>query len=254
MTISDRKRAEDAARAAGAELERRNTELVSFAAVAAHDLRQPLHVIGGYAMLLANHCGDQLDDKAREYVAAIRRGTDTMDAMVESLLEFAGSGQAASPGTLVDTARVVADVVTDLQPALAGGSIVVRGFLPALPADPAQLARLFQNLIGNAVKFHGEDPPRVEVAAERAGEAWMFRVTDHGIGIGPGFADRLFGMMQRERRSNQPGTGMGLAICRKIVEYHGGRIWLDTDAATPGSTFRFTLPAGAAAGCSGLER
>ena len=243
--ISDQKRAEEDVRAAGAELERRNDELVSFAALAAHDLRQPLQVIGGFASLLAHRFGDQLDDKAREYVAAISRGTDTMDVMVESLLEFAGEGEAASPGTLVDTARVVADVVTGLKSTLAGGSIVVKGSLPVLPADAAQLARLFQNLIGNAVKFRGEDPPRVEVAAERAGGVWMFRVSDNGIGIGPDFTDRIFGMLQRERRGSQPGTGMGLAICRKIVGYHGGRIWLDTDdSAGPGSTFRFTLPAG----------
>ena len=136
--------------------------------------------------------------------------------------------------------------MNDLQPALDGGSIVVRGSLPVLPGDAAQLARLFQNLIGNAVKFRGEGPPTVEVAAERAGDAWMFRVTDNGIGVGAGFGDRLFEILQRERRGDQPGTGMGLAICRKIVEYHGGRIWLDPDAAGPGTTFRFTLPGDAA--------
>lgn len=242
--ISDQRRAEDLVRATGAELERRNGELVAFASLAAHDLRQPLQVIGGFASLLSARFGDQLDAKAQEYVAAICRGTDTMDLMVESLLDFAGEGEALPPTTLVDTARVVADVVADLQPALGGGSISVQGPLPAVPGDPAQLARLFQNLIGNALKFRGEDPPRVEVAAKRAGSAWMFRVTDNGIGISPGFSDRIFGMLQRERRGTQPGTGMGLAICRKIVEYHGGRIWLDTGGTTPGSTFRFRLPAG----------
>jgi PAS domain S-box-containing protein len=241
--ISDQKRAEDDMRAAGAELERRNGELVSFASLAAHDLRQPLQVISGFAALLAHRFGDQLDEKVLEYVTSICRGAETMDVMVQSLLDFAGDGPAASPGTLVDTGRVVADVVTGLQSTLAGGSIVVREPLPVLPGDPAQLARLFQNLIGNAVKFRGEDPPRVEVTAELAGDAWMFRVSDNGIGIGPDFVGRLFGMLQREQRSLQAGTGMGLAICKKIVEYHGGRIWLDTSAAAPGSTFRFTLPA-----------
>jgi PAS domain S-box-containing protein len=241
--ITDQKRAEEDMRAAGAELERRNGELVSFASLAAHDLRQPLQVISGFAALLAHRCGDKLDEKTLGYVTAICRGADTMDVMVQSLLEFAGDGPAASPNTLVDTGRIVADVVTGLQSILAGGSIVVREPLPVLPGDPAQLARLFQNLIGNAVKFRGEDPPSVEVTAELAGTAWMFRVSDNGIGIGPDFVSRLFGMLQRERRGLQTGTGMGLAICKKIVEYHGGRIWLDAGAAAPGSTFRFTLPA-----------
>jgi light-regulated signal transduction histidine kinase (bacteriophytochrome) len=218
---------------------------VSFASLAAHDLRQPLQVIGGYAALLNSQCG-QLDDTSKGYVAAICRGTGTMEVMVESLLEFAETGAAESPTALVDTARVVADVVSGLEPTLDGGSIVVGDELPVLAADPAQLARLFQNLLGNAVKFRGADPLRVEVAAERAGDDWLFRVSDNGTGVGPGFVDRIFGMMQRERRGNQPGTGMGLAICRKIVEYHGGHIWLDTEAPPPGSTFRFTLPAGAA--------
>jgi light-regulated signal transduction histidine kinase (bacteriophytochrome) len=240
--VSERKHAEEAAQAASEELGRRNGELVSFASLAAHDLRQPLQVVGGFAALLASQCAE-LDDTSKRYVAAICRGTGTMEVMVGSLLEFAETGAAGSPSALVDTARVVADVVTALEPTLDGGSIVVGDALPVLPADPAQLARLFQNLIGNAVKFRSADPPRVEVAAERAGDDWLFRVSDNGTGVGPGFTERIFGMMQRERRGDQPGTGMGLAICRKIVEYHGGHIWLDTDAGPPGATFRLTLPA-----------
>jgi PAS domain S-box-containing protein len=243
--VSEHKRAEEAVRVASQELGRRNDELVSFASLAAHDLRQPLQVVGGFAALLDSQC-DQLDDRSKGYVAAICRGTGTMEVMVASLLEFAETGTPESPSALVDTARVVADVVSGLEPTLEGGSILVGDDLPVLPADPAQLDRLFQNLLGNAVKFRGADRLRVEVAAERAGDDWLFRVSDNGTGVGPGFVDRIFGMMQRERRGNQPGTGMGLAICRKIVEYHGGHIWLDTEASPPGSTFRFTLPAGAA--------
>jgi light-regulated signal transduction histidine kinase (bacteriophytochrome) len=244
--VTDQKQAEEAVQAASKELGRRNRELVSFASLAAHDLRQPLQVVGGFAGLLASQCGDRLDDKSKAYVAAICRGTDTMEVMVAGLLEFAETGPAEPPSTPVDTARVVADVVIGLAPTLDGGSIVVVDALPVLPGDPAQLARLFQNLLGNAVKFRGAVPPRVEVQAERAGDDWLFRVSDNGTGVGPGFTDRIFGMMQRERRGDQPGTGMGLAICRKIVEYHGGHIWLDTEAGRPGATFRFTLPAEAA--------
>jgi PAS domain S-box-containing protein len=241
--VSEQKQAEEAVKAAGEELARRNGELVSFASLAAHDLRQPLQIVGGFAALLADQCTG-LDDRSKGYIAAICRGTGTMELMVGSLLEFVELGAAGAPTALVDTARVVADVVTGLEPTLDGGSIVVVGTLPVLPADAAQLARLFQNLLGNAVKFRGADLLRVEVAAERTGDDWLFLVSDNGTGVGRGFTDRIFGMMQRERRCAQPGTGMGLAICRKIVEYHGGRIWLDTEAEPPGATFRFTLPAG----------
>jgi PAS domain S-box-containing protein len=243
--VSHQKSAEEAARTASEELARRNDELVSFASLAAHDLRQPLQVVGGFAGLLASQCGDQLDDKSKSYVAAICRVTGTMEVMVASLLEFAETGAAERPSALVDTARLAADVVAALAPTLDGSSIVVSDALPVLPGDPAQLSRLFQNLLDNAVKFRSTDPLRVELQAERAGDDWLFRVSDNGTGVGPEFTDRIFGMMQRERRGNQPGTGMGLAICRKIVDYHGGRIWLDTEAGRPGATFRFTLPAAA---------
>jgi signal transduction histidine kinase len=169
-----------------------------------------------------------------------------MTAMVESMLEYARAGEATTPEGLTDSHRVVGEVIDGLQGSMNGGRVIVRDYLPVLPADPAQLARLFQNLIGNALKFRADTGTTVRIAADRDGEVWRFTVEDDGIGVGPEFADRLFGMFARERRSDSPGTGMGLAICRRIVEHHGGRIWFEP-APGHGSVFSFSLPAAPAA-------
>lgn len=223
-------------------LERRNTELESFASLAAHDLRQPLQVVGGYAKLLSECYAGQLDERADVYLGAIERGVDTMTAMVDSLLEFARAGQAEPAWGLTDCTQVVADVVDGLGAMVDGAQVVVRSPLPVLPADPAQLTRVFQNLIGNALKFRGEAAVRVEVGAVRSGNDWVFAVGDDGMGIDPAFGSQVFGMFQRERRGAHQGSGMGLAICKKIVERHGGRIWF-TSVTGQGSIFSFSLPA-----------
>ena len=240
--VSDRKNAEDVLSRAGLELERRNDELEAFAGMVAHDLRQPLQVVGGFAQLLSQHDLRPPDERADRYLAAIERGVDTMTAMVESMLEYAQAGTAETPEHLADSHRIVADVIDGLQSSMNGGRVIVRDSLPVLPADPAQLARLFQNLIGNALKFRADTDVTVRIAADRNGDDWRFTVEDDGIGVGPDFIDRLFGMFARERRSDCPGTGMGLAICRRIVEHHGGRIWFEP-APGHGSIFSFTLPA-----------
>ena len=240
--VSDRKTAEEVLRRAGVELERRNSELEAFAAMVAHDLRQPLQVVGGFAQLLAEHELRPPDERADRYLAAIERGVGTMTAMVESMLEYARAGEAGTPELLTDSHRVVGDVIDGLQGSMNGGNVIVRDSLPVLPADPAQLARLFQNLLGNALKFRAGTGTTVRIAAERDGDVWRFTVEDDGIGVGPEFAGRLFGMFARERRSDCPGTGMGLAICRRIVEHHGGHIWFEP-APEHGSIFSFTLPA-----------
>jgi PAS domain S-box-containing protein len=243
--ITERRRAEDERDRLQQSLERRNREMESFAYLAAHDLRQPLQVVGGFALLLSQRYSGEFDERADKYLAAIDRGVDTMSAMVESLLEFAQAGRAEPPETLTDTAQVVADVVEGLGGVLDGGRIVVRGPLPVLPADPAQLSRLFQNLIGNSLKFRGDEPALVEVGAERVGDDWLFTVRDNGMGISPEFSEQMFGMFQRERRGDHAGSGLGLAICRRIVEHHGGRIWFEP-APEGGSVFSVTLPAAGA--------
>jgi PAS domain S-box-containing protein len=244
--VSHRKAAEEVLRRASIELERRNSELEGFAAMVAHDLRQPLQVVGGFAQLLGERSAGSTDEPSERYVAAIERGVGRMTAMVESMLEYARAGEAEAPASLTDSHRIVADVIDGLEGSLDGGQVVVTGELPVLPADPAELSRLFENLIGNALKFRTETPPVVQVAAERDGNAWRFTVQDDGMGVSPEFAEQLFGMFARERRSGQPGTGMGLAICRKIVAHHGGRIWFEA-APEHGSIFSFTLPAGPSA-------
>jgi signal transduction histidine kinase len=227
------------------ELERRNSELEGFAAMVAHDLRQPLQVVGGFAQLLTERSVGSTDELAERYRAAIERGVGKMTAMVDSMLEYARAGEAQAPASLTDSQRIVADVIDGLEGSLNGGQVVVTGELPVLPADPAELSRLFENLIGNALKFRAETPPVVQVTAVRDGNAWRFTVQDDGMGVSPEFAEQLFGMFARERRSDCPGTGMGLAICRRIVEHHGGRIWYEP-APGHGSIFSFTLPAGPA--------
>jgi PAS domain S-box-containing protein len=239
--VSDRKVAEDVARRASTELARRNGELESFAAMVAHDLRQPLQVVGGFAELLARRSDGSADELATRYLAAIERGVGKMTAMVDSMLEYARTGEAEAPVSLVDSHRIVADVIDGLEGSMNGGQVVVTGQLPVLPADPAQLSRVFENLIGNALKFRGDTAPVVQVAAERRGDAWRFTVQDDCMGVSTEFAGQLFGMFAREHRSGPPGTGMGLAICRKIVEHHGGRIWFES-APEGGSIFAFTLP------------
>lgn len=241
--VSDRKVAEEVLQRAGVELERRNSELEAFAAMVAHDLRQPLQVVGGFAQLLSQHDLRPPDERADRYLAAIERGVGTMTAMVESMLEYAQAGEAGTPELLTDSHRVVGEVIDGLQGSMNGGRVIVHDYLPVLPADTAQLARLFQNLIGNALKFRAGTGTTVNIGAERDGEVWCFTVEDDGIGVSPEFEDRLFGMFARERRSDCPGTGMGLAICRRIVEHHGGRIWFEP-APGHGSIFSFTLPAG----------
>jgi PAS domain S-box-containing protein len=244
--VSDRKIAEEVLHRAGVELERRNSELEAFAGMVAHDLRQPLQVVGGFAQLLSQHDLRPPDERADRYLAAIERGIGTMTAMVESMLEYARAGEAAAPEGLTDSHRVVGDVIDGLQGSMNGGRVIVGDYLPVLPADSAQLGRLFQNLIGNALKFRADTGATVRIAAKRDGDDWRFTVEDDGIGVGPEFVDRLFGMFARERRSDCAGTGMGLAICRRIVEHHGGRIWFEP-APGHGSIFSFTLPAGPAA-------
>jgi PAS domain S-box-containing protein len=244
--VSERKAAEEVLHRASIELERRNGELEGFAAMVAHDLRQPLQVVGGFAQLLAERSAGSTDERANRYLAAIERGVGKMTAMVDSMLEYARAGEAEAPVSLTDSLRIVADVIDGLEGSMNGGKVVVRGRLPVLPADPAQLSRLFENLIGNALKFRAETAPVVQVAAERDGNTWRFTVQDDGMGVSPEFAEQLFGMFAREHRSGQPGTGMGLAICRKIVEHHGGRIWFEA-APGHGSIFSFTLPAGPSA-------
>jgi PAS domain S-box-containing protein len=236
--MSARKRADE-------ELRRSNEELERYAYVASHDLSEPLRAIAGFSGLLRRRFGDRLGTEGEGFVDAIADGVERMQALIDDLLTFSRLDRAARDLAPVATAEVVAESVRALGSAIAetGGRVEVSGSLPVVLGQPSLLGQLFQNLIGNALKFAGEDLPIVVVSAERVGEHWRFSVRDNGIGIDPGDRDRIFDIFERlHGRDEFGGTGMGLAICRKAVELHGGQIWVQS-APDGGTEFRFTLPA-----------
>lgn len=200
-------------------------------------------MVASYTQLLARRYGDKLDDDAREFIDFAVDGARRMQALINDLLAYSRVGTRGAEFAPTDCNAVVDQVVADLGAAIEDErAVVTRGDLPTVLADATQLQQLLQNLIANAIKFHGERPPRVAVTAERRASEWLFSVRDNGIGIDPEYADRIFVIFQRlHSRAEYPGTGIGLAICKKIVERHGGRIWMES---TPGegTTFCFTLP------------
>ncbi len=242
--VSDRKRAEEQLRQTAAELERSNAELQQFAYVASHDLQEPLRMVASYTQLLSRRYKDKLDADAEEFIAYAVDGAQRMQALINDLLAYSRVGTRGRPLEPVDTGGVVDQVLADLRPTIEeDGATVTRGELPIVMGDGVQLGQLFQNLIGNALKYRRLDvPARVEVEAERLGREWRFAIRDNGIGVAPEYAERVFVIFQRlHTRTEYPGTGIGLAICKKIVERHGGRIWIDS-VPGEGTTFSFTLP------------
>ena len=235
--VTDRVRAEQ-------ELARSNAELEQFAYVASHDLQEPLRMVASYTQLLARRYGDRLDDDAREFIGFAVDGVTRMQALINDLLAFSRVGTRGGSFESTDADLVLERVLVNLGPAIEdAGAVVTSDPLPTVIADAGQLGQVFQNLIANAVKFRRPgDTPRVHVSATRTGESWLFSVADNGIGIAPEFAERIFILFQRlHKRDEYPGTGIGLSICKKIVERHGGEIWLESKPGE-GTTFRFTIP------------
>jgi len=226
------------------ELARSNAELEQFANVASHDLQEPLRMVSTYTQLLAEHYLGQSDDKAAMYTRYAVDGARRMSTLIRDLLELSRVGKAETGLNLTDSGEVFKSVVNSLQVAIGEtGAVVTSGALPMVMARGVQLTQLFQNLIGNAIKFHDGKPPVIEVAAEREGGDWVFSIIDNGISIAPENAEKIFAIFQRlHTRAEYPGNGIGLAICRKIVEQNGGKIWMEPNGA-PGATFRFTWPA-----------
>ena len=225
------------------ELQRSNAELEQFAYVASHDLQEPLRKITSFCQALQTRYHGQLDERADQYIDFAVDGAKRMQALINDLLAFSRVGRSGREHEPVALGDALAAARSALAEALDGsGARVVAGELPTVSGDRTLLTSLFQNLISNAVKFHGAEPPVVRIAALRQGDMWQLSCADNGIGIDDEYAERIFLIFQRlHSREAYDGSGIGLALCRKIVEYHGGRIWLDTDYAG-GACFRFTLP------------
>jgi signal transduction histidine kinase len=226
-----------------ADLERSNTELQQFAYVASHDLTEPLRMVVSYLELLNSRAGEKLDDEEREFIGYASDGARRMQHLIQDLLAYARVDTRGRPLEPTDSERVLETVLVNLKPAIAENHTVVEhDHLPTVEGDIMQLTQVFQNLIGNAIKFHGKVDPKIHVGAQRQNGEWIFHVSDNGIGIDPKNFDRLFVLFQRlHTRQEYPGTGMGLAICKKIIERHGGRIWVESRQGE-GTTFFFTIP------------
>jgi PAS domain S-box-containing protein len=241
--IAERKRAEGDLRRLAVELARSNAELELFASAASHDLQEPLRMVSSYLDLLAQRYQGKLDERADRWIGFAVDGAARMKELIDDLLEFARVGTRGKPFTPTDCVVVFDHVLAYLRPAiLERGARVTRGSLPTVLADATQLTQVLQNLVGNALKYCGPRPPEVHVTAERLEGLWRFAVRDNGIGIDPQFAERIFVIFQRlHTRDEYAGTGIGLALCKKIVERHGGRIWVESQPEQ-GATFYFTLP------------
>jgi len=244
-----RRQAEAAMRAAYQELEhktreltRSNEELQQFAYVASHDLQEPLRMISSYTQLLGRRYGERLDGDAQEFMAFIVDGAARMKQLIEDLLAYSRVGTRGKDFQEVDSGASLARALANLRASQeSSGAVITHDAMPRVMADGAQLAQVFQNLIGNAIKFRGEGPPRIHVGAETTGTVWAFTVKDDGIGLDTQYADRIFMMFQRlHNKAEYPGTGIGLAIVKKIVERHGGRIWVESEPGK-GATFGFTI-------------
>jgi PAS domain S-box-containing protein len=243
--ITERKRAEERLKTALADLGRSNKDLEQFAYVASHDLQEPLRMVSSYTQLLARRYQGQLDAAANKFIGYAVDGANRMQRLIEDLLAYSRVGARAKGFGSTDCTAVLEQALANLKAAIENsGAVVTHGPLPAVVHDNLLLAQLFQNLIGNAIKFHVEMPPRIHVSAGQKGDAWVFAVRDNGIGIDPQYADRIFTIFQRLHTNEEyAGTGIGLAICKKIVERRGGRIWVESQPGS-GSTFYFTVPMG----------
>jgi PAS domain S-box-containing protein len=241
--VTERERAEKKLAAKMAELARSNADLEQFAYVASHDLQEPLRMVAAYTQLLAERYRGQLDENADKYIGYASEGALRMQSLVQDLLMFSRVGRNGGACSHVDCNAAMDEVLLSLGPAMQeSGAVVTQGALPAVWADRSRLTQVFQNLIGNAIKFRGKEAPAISVRAEKEGEDWVFSVSDNGIGIAPEHAENVFVVFQRlHTRTEYPGNGIGLAICKKIIEHGGGKIWVET-AAGHGSIFKFTIP------------
>ncbi len=225
------------------ELARSNADLEQFAYVASHDLQEPLRMVTAYTQLLAERFRGKLGEDGDKFIGYASEGAQRMQVLIQDLLAFSRVGRKESSGGSVDCNLVMKEVLQTLESAIQEAHAAVSyENLPEVWADRTQIAQVFQNLIGNAIKFRGTKAPAVSVQAEKSDQNWLFRVSDNGIGIPPESAENIFVVFQRlNARSEYAGNGIGLAICKKIIERYGGRIWVESEEGS-GSVFKFTLP------------
>jgi PAS domain S-box-containing protein len=242
--VTLRKQAQEVLAKRTSQLERSNTELEQFAYVASHDLQEPLRMITGYTNLLSKRYKGKLDGDADEFIGFAVDGANRMRALINDLLTYSRVGTQGKIFEPTDCELLLGQVLLGLQVVIQESAAkVTHDPLPTLMGDDVQLGQLFQNLIGNALKYRNGQEPTVHIGCERRKSEWLLSVRDNGIGIDPRFAEKIFVIFQRlHTREQYPGTGIGLAVCKRIVERHGGRIWVESEPGS-GSTFHFTLPA-----------
>jgi len=245
VDVTERKQVEERLNQITAEMQRSNTELEQFAYVISHDLQEPLRMVSSYTQLLAKRYSNKLDSDADEFIAYAVDGAKRMQTLLHGLLDYSRVGTRGKPFSLVNCEHVVEQAVANLKIAIEeSGASVSYDVLPTVMGDEGQLVQLFQNLIGNAIKFRREEPPKVHIWAGRRDSVVTFSVNDNGIGINPQHSQSIFEIFRRlHTREEYPGTGMGLAICKKIVERHGGHISVQSQPGQ-GSTFDFSVDMG----------
>jgi light-regulated signal transduction histidine kinase (bacteriophytochrome) len=244
--FAERERLVEALAGRAAELARSNRELEQFSYIASHDLQEPLRMVGSYTQLLEQRYGAQLDDDAREFLRYAQEGATRMRELIDALLAYSRIDTRGLAFTRVSMSQVLTMTLSNLRETIAQAKaeVTVTGPMPELEGDPIQLGQVLQNLIGNAIKFHGEKPPHIWVKSERKGGDWLFSVRDDGIGILPEYHERIFVIFQRlHSREEYAGTGIGLSVVKKVIERHGGKIWVESKGVPgEGTTFFFTLP------------
>ena len=243
IEITERKRVEETLKKAMADTERSNKDLEQFASIASHDLQEPLRMVASYTQLLAERYEGQLDEKAGKYIAYAVEGAIRMQRLVNDLLTYSRVSTRGNPLETTDSHSILGQAISNLAAMIEESkAIVTNEELPMVRADVSQLVQVFQNLLANAIKFRGGDFPHVHVSVRDEGREWVFSVRDNGIGIDRQYAERIFVIFQRlHTRQEYPGTGIGLAVCKRIVERHGGKIWVESEPGK-GSTFFFTVP------------
>jgi len=240
--ITERKKAEERVIKKADELAQSNAELEQFAYIASHDLQEPLRMIASYLQLIERRYKGNLDANADEFIDYAVDGAKRLQNMINGLLDFSRVQTQGVPFARIDVEKILTDALNNEKIAIRDSNAsLTHDPLPEVWADAGQIMRVFQNLIDNAIKFHGSEPPKIHISARRDGDFWIFSVTDNGIGFDPEYGGKLFTLFRRLHGVEYPGTGIGLAVCKRIVERHWGKIWVES-VPLKGSTFYFSIP------------